>query len=268
MSDLAKLDPEVEILARRVAQSFKGMVAYYSRPEEKGGHGMTAAEAEEKAHEPWPEVKERVLHGEPDQVSWWQLGLVAEDDPEAALAGWERIKQAARDELSTGHRAAEGLVLKWEDPWENARFLALRSAFLEEWGPVGGVEQVLVETLAHAYTCHLDWLQTLASYTKLNLRDTKKDDHWLPPSITRAEAIDQAAAMVDRFNRIMLRTIKALTDLQRRTPPVTIHHAGQVNLGAQQVNLSLDGGAPCEPDHSQRQALSLTPTRKPQPEAS
>jgi hypothetical protein len=241
MSDLAKLDPEAEILARRVAQAFKGMVSYYSRPAEAGGHGMTPADAEEKAHEPWPDAKERVLRGEPDQVSWWQLGLVAEDDPEAALAGWERIKQAARDELSTGHRAAAAVVLNWEDPWERARFLALRSAFLEEWGPVGGMENVLVETLAHAYSCYLDWLETLASYTKLNLRDSAKDDRWQPPRVERAEAVEQAAAMVDRFNRIMLRTLRALRDLRRYAPAVTIQQAGQVNVGGRQLNVAMDG---------------------------
>jgi hypothetical protein len=52
---------------------------------------------------------------------------------------------------------------------------------------------------------------------------------------------------VDRFNRIMLRTLKPLTDLQRRTPPITIHQAGHVDLGAQRVNLAVDGQIRAEP---------------------
>ena len=55
------------------------------------------------------------------------------------------------------------------------------------------------------------------------------------PRVTDADAIEQAAGMVDRFNRLFLRTLRALTDLRRRSPPVLIH-AGQVNVGHQQVN--------------------------------
>ena len=43
--------------------------------------------------------------------------------------------------------------------------------------------------------------------------------------------------MVDRFNRMLLRTLRGLRDL-RRYAPVVIQSAGQVNVGAQQVNVS------------------------------
>jgi hypothetical protein len=119
----------------------------------------------------------------------------------------------------------------------------VRAAFLEEWGDPGGAGRILVDTLAHAYTSYLDWLETLTAYTKLHRRKTIQDDKWGPPRVSDAQTLDQAAAMVERFHQLMLRTLKALTDLQRRTPPITIHQAGQVNLGGQQVNLSLDGRA-------------------------
>ena len=42
--------------------------------------------------------------------------------------------------------------------------------------------------------------------------------------------------MVDRFNRLFLRTLRALRDLRRYAPTVMIQDAGQVNIGQQQVN--------------------------------
>ncbi len=42
--------------------------------------------------------------------------------------------------------------------------------------------------------------------------------------------------MVDRFNRLFLRTLRALRDLRRYAPAVNIQNAGQVNIGGQQVN--------------------------------
>ena len=42
--------------------------------------------------------------------------------------------------------------------------------------------------------------------------------------------------MVDRFNRLFLRTLRALRDLRRYVPSVTVQNAAQVNIGGQQVN--------------------------------
>lgn len=53
-----------------------------------------------------------------------------------------------------------------------------------------------------------------------------------------AAAIDQAANMVDRFNRIFVRAIRQLRDLLRYTPQVVVKSAGQVNVGGNhQTNL-------------------------------
>jgi hypothetical protein len=42
--------------------------------------------------------------------------------------------------------------------------------------------------------------------------------------------------MVDRFHRIMMRTIRQLHNLRRNPPVVMVQKAGQVNVGQQQVN--------------------------------
>jgi hypothetical protein len=49
--------------------------------------------------------------------------------------------------------------------------------------------------------------------------------------------MERAGAMAERCNRIFLRTLRALCELRRRTPSVVVQNAGQVNVGAQQVNV-------------------------------
>jgi hypothetical protein len=54
--------------------------------------------------------------------------------------------------------------------------------------------------------------------------------------VTTVEAIDQAAAMVDRFNRLFLRTLRQIRDLRRYSPSLVINNPSQVNIANQQVN--------------------------------
>jgi hypothetical protein len=44
--------------------------------------------------------------------------------------------------------------------------------------------------------------------------------------------------MVDRFNRIFLRTLRALCDLRRNGPKVIVKRGGQLNVADQQVNVA------------------------------
>jgi hypothetical protein len=45
-------------------------------------------------------------------------------------------------------------------------------------------------------------------------------------------------ARTKRFNRIFLRTLRALRDLRRGPQPVLVQNAGQVNVAQQQVNVA------------------------------
>jgi hypothetical protein len=47
--------------------------------------------------------------------------------------------------------------------------------------------------------------------------------------VTKAEAIEQAGAMVDRFHRLMIRTIRTLRDLRRYAPKIVVQNAGLLN---------------------------------------
>src|SRR3712207_6669274 len=86
-----------------------------------------------------------------EHIGWPSLADVAERDPNKAADVWERIKDDARDELTTEHRAAR--TLEWRGrPWDRARFLAIRSMLVEEWQPRGGIELALLDQMAIAHS--------------------------------------------------------------------------------------------------------------------
>ena len=63
------------------------------------------------------------------------------------------------------------------------------------------------------------------------------------PRLTASEVIEQSAAMAHRFNRLMLRTLRALRDLRRYPLPVLVRSAGQVNVAQQQLRVRGEGRA-------------------------
>ena len=76
----------------------------------------------------------------------------------------------------------------------------------------------MIDTLAQAQTAYLFWMERLhtQAVTEGQMEDStlKKQGYWQPPRIHTAAAMDQAAAMCDRFNRLFLRTLRALRDLR------------------------------------------------------
>jgi hypothetical protein len=88
----------------------------------------------------------------------------------------------------------------------------------------------------------LFWLEALA----LRASSPRFVDHhrprdrsrWQPPRQGVADAMEQAAGMVDRFNRIFLRTLRTLRALRRQGGPVIFQAGGQMNVAHQQVNLA------------------------------
>jgi hypothetical protein len=185
-----------------------------------------------------PEQQARLLKGSGCGLSWRDLERLEAAGEGRGVGRWQAIRQAALDELCSGHRAARTLG---GSPWERAQFLALRRSLAEQWQPRGGIEWQLIDTLAQAQACWLTWLQALQTWAGsesfLDGRDGS-DGLARPPRLTTAEGLDRAAAMCDRFNRIALRTLRALCELRRRTPSVVVQNAGQVNVGAQQVNVA------------------------------
>jgi hypothetical protein len=186
-----------------------------------------------------PEGQERILQEHARGVGWADLERLADRDPDLALQKWEEIKQAAREELTSGLRAAEA---PGGGPWERAQFLALRQALASQWQPRGGVEWQLIDAMALAQCGWLFWLRALSTWANLGFEEFGREskDRWgrATPRLSTGEAIELAGAMADRFNKVFLRTLRTLRDLRRCSPTVIVQTAGQVNVGRQQVNLA------------------------------
>ena len=238
-------ESEIASIASEMARAYTGMVRYY-----RDVYGLTVEEAEKKTRELIESAKgdDRALTGPSDQVSWWQLTELMEHEPKKAVAAWERVKHAAREELASGRRAATAIHGVLGSPWDRARLLAIREAFRKEWQPSNGIEGALVDTLAQAHHAYLFWLERLMGraigQVELDEGDLRWEGRWRPPRLGEAEATHQAAGMVDRFNRLFVRTLRGLRDLRRYATKVTIQRAQQVNIGEQQVNVAADVAEP------------------------
>jgi hypothetical protein len=227
-------NPEVVSLARAMGTALREMVLSYQQEER-----LTTLEAVARVREDLPERQERALHCPAPEVSWPDLESLLEHDPEKYLHRWEEIKQAARDELLSGHRAAELVEMYGSTPWQRARFLALRLELADGWQPRNGVERQLVDTLAQAQTAADFWWKRVMSKAAREAameQDTPPDKGKAEPAQgTGFQTVEQAGVMVERFNRIFLRTLRVLQDLRRRMPAVIVQNVGHVNIGEQQA---------------------------------
>ena len=114
---------------------------------------------------------------------------------------------------------------------------------------------MLIDQLAQARHQEMFWMERLVTRSTF---DAAMDEggidergEWYPTRIRTKDAVDQAAAMVDRFNRVVMRTLRSLRDL-RRYAPVVIGRADQVNIaaqGGQQVNVA-GNVVPGTPEHN------------------
>jgi hypothetical protein len=227
---------EARELAREAAAAFAGAVQTY-----REHFRLPAEEAVRRGAESDPAARERILHGPPDQVSWYDLDKLARADPEAAMRRWAEVKEAARGELRTGQRAAR-TVEGWPGTcWGRAQFLAARAELVESLRPRHAAELLLIDQMAVAQVQLWDWQQTLVAYAQVAVPGAKGDPRRGsapgPPRVSDAAALEQAAAMVERFQRLFHRALSALQGL-RRQAAVVVRRAGQVNVGHQQINVS------------------------------
>jgi len=237
-TDIPPVDPEVSVLARESAAAYERTVAGYKKL-----YKCSIQEALAKADDP-PSCQIADPANRPaDQMTWFDLQQLGERSPELALQCWQGIRKQALEELQTGHRSAEAMEAYGNDHcWGCARFLAIRDDLAAEWQPRNGIERQLIDVMAQAQTAMLSWISNLAIYSGMACSNQKADirDHgkWTPARVSESQATEQAAGMFDRFNRIFLRTLRALRDLRRYSPTVIVQHAGQVNVGQQQVNVT------------------------------
>jgi hypothetical protein len=223
-------------LACAIAKSASQLAAFYVKH-----YKLSPAEAVAKLSEADDAYATRIMEQAPDQLSLCDLHFLGTRDEEAAMRLWDSVKQAARDELASGYRAAEGVEFPSESCWERALFLAVRSELAEQYNPQNGMERMLIDSMAQAQTVGQFWLKQMisrATLERLTVQKLRDLGYSTPPRIDDAKAVDQAADMVDRFNKMFLRNLRALRDLRRNAPAVLVQNAGQVNVGGQQVNVN------------------------------
>ena len=197
-----------------------------------------------------------------DFVDLYEMWPVA---PRLAEGLWEKIKQEAGDKFASGHLATEAMYPEhyMRTAWHVASYLGLRESFIAEWRPRGGIELSMIDMLAQAFLQYQHWMkqsvlrsETRArqvhpeyeewqSWKKPEERDKSGflDGYWFRPFVGEQHAIEHAAQMADRWNRIYMRTLRNLRDLRRYSVPVTINNPQQVNIaadGGQQVNVRSD----------------------------
>jgi hypothetical protein len=234
------LSEEERALAREVGRelgrAYRASVAYY-RNAEKLSPAEAAARAAAVADD--DHLGERLAGTDPKQIWWSDLFRLQDLDPDACKAVWDRLVAEARDELASGFRAMAPFEFD-NMPYDRARFLVLRAAFRDEWQPRGGIEDGLIDTLAQSWQMYEAWMGRLHVQMRVDPTGRRRDEArgrtWAPPTVSEAEAVEQSAAMAERFNRMQLRTLRALRDLRRF--PVIVASAGQVNIAEKQVNVN------------------------------
>ena len=232
---------EISVLAQELANSYKVMVDVHRK------NGRVSAEEEHAAYS-WVSDAGEISTSTFEDVQWYHLDALQRKDPAAMLRQWQAMKQAATDQLQSGHTAAMSITsaVGEDTPWERAQFLAIRNGLVQEWQPRGGGEMLLIDMMAQAQCRYLYWLELEVMYTGCDTVERKtKQKHdriydWEPPRVSRAQAIEQATQMADRYNRMFLRTLRQLRDLRRYSGPLVVS-GGQVNIaqGGQQLNLAV-----------------------------
>lgn len=228
-------EAEARVLVEKFARSHAELVAYYRR------HDVDDGEARRRADDLSAYLAETARTCPPCDQSWDRLGSLAEVDFEAAHAAFLRVREYALDELDSGKLVAE--MSGHVKPLEQARFLAVRETFIDDWQPAGGIEQAMVDMLAQNFCLYLHWTKLAHSRT-VELMENMDEElrryeaaGWKPPRQCAADAVEQAYQLAERYNRIFLRVLRQMRDLRRYAPPVIVNNGGQVNLANQQVNV-------------------------------
>jgi hypothetical protein len=227
---MAALAPELARVLREAVEGYKQFC------------GLAPHEALARALGACPGAEEQARRAPPDLLSWHDLEVLYHRDPAAALDKWVQVRQAAREELSSGVRAAGAVQPPGAPRWWLARFLAVREELLAGAPPRSGAERVLLDLAGQAHTLLLAWQEELIARTAIASVSSRREAGREQVRLDDAQAIEQAMGMVERLHGMLVRALKAAQEMKRLSPPVFIRWARQVNVAEQQVNLAAGEG--------------------------
>jgi hypothetical protein len=251
-------------LIRLLGHHFTKQVAFYRS---KAGGSLSLDEARASAYRQCKdeaqakEIFDLMMSRPVDYINFRDLLELNSFSASMAQNVWEVIKREARDEFESGHLAANAFepVDYLEDAWTRARYLGLRESFATEWEPRGGIELSMIDAMAQAFFQLQYWTEQSVKRSRTEPReeayeyqkwkqyqreaktDSWKYGHWDIPYVREQDAVQHAASMADRWQRMYFRAVRQLRDWRRYTPQVTINNPQQVNIG-EQVNIAADGG--------------------------
>ena len=241
--EVAITGPEAEtnILLSRLAPVYAQHVEFYAKEYD----GAPGVDPRQKADGFYEYSRDDAAETPPDKITWRHLSALAQTDLGAALDVWEKVKQAAREQLATGARTSEA-VFPNATPMQRAQHCVLREEMEDGWQPRNGIEHALVDMLAITFGLWLHWTEIAHTWATGFIEDNIKNTYtgglnWKSPRVDEAEAVDKAHRLADGYNRQFLRTLRQLRDLRRYVPPVIVNNGGQVNVANQQVNVSRKG---------------------------
>jgi hypothetical protein len=182
----------------------------------------------------WVDSVGDALSMSPEDLSWNAIGQFEEENPGSFTTIWERVKQYARDELESGHRAAS-VAVDNQRPIMRARFLVLREKYIREWQPRNVLESEMIDAICQAKTIRDYWM-TLA--TERVAVECEIERYWVQVSGKRSErridgteSAHDAREEAERWDRVFIRSVRALRDLRRYTTAVIVNNqGGQVNV--------------------------------------
>lgn len=250
-------------LLRELQHAYIEPVAYY-RSASGGSLGLEEARAKAyhacKDFEEAKRIYDKMMSYPLDCLDFVDLAEMWPVAPRIAEGIWEKLKAEAGDKFESGHLATEAVCPKhyMRTAWSVASYLGLRESFIAEWEPRGGIELSLIDILTQAFLQYQYWMKQSVVRTQTEARHEaegytawkqgKRQEYeahgWLPgywdiPYVSEQQAIEHAAIMADRWNRIYMRTLRNLRDLRRYS--VTINNPQQVNIasdGGQQLNVT------------------------------
>lgn len=265
-------------LLRLLGDYFGRQIAYFRS--EKGG-ALSLEEAREAAYSRnYDEVEASVqlnqlLSIPSDEIKLEQLWMLHQNSAPMAENLWELIKREAQREFESGHRA--GAIFDpadyMTDAWNRASYLGLRESLCKEWQPKGGIELTMIDAVAQAWLQLQFWTKEsvkratsqqreedyeFQKWKELNRKLDRKQwtrGNWDIQKVSEQQAVEHAAQMADRWQRMYFRAIRNLRDWRRYAGQVMINNPNQVNIasnGGQQINVS---GSKEETDN-QRKTIS------------
>ncbi len=179
--------------------------------------------------------RQQIRNTAPEDLKVADFGMLSMFDPRAGREEMDRFRRLARSEFANGLGAAKSLYgRRGGSFWESETFAQLLKQFEEDWAPQSAIEWNLLQSVAQSWVMQQRWIERLSTMeADLFNRERMEHEHhggWLSPRVSEYEAMNQAAAMIERFNRMSSRNIRALKDLRR--PSV---HIDRANIANQQI---------------------------------